>query len=76
MGKDVSSDQMLEFVNKVNDGYMVVRASTDQKDTFWFDMYLCVAGGTTRRNVVMAGRLFHDVLTGVLKEPFAHEIVA
>ena len=54
----------LRFVNRVNDGLMMIRASVTSDGRFFFDYYIPIEGGTTRKAVVLAVRRF-VVLPGV-----------
>jgi hypothetical protein len=50
----------LRYVNHVNDQLSVVRACVTDEGTFFYDFYIPVAGGITRRAFVMAVRFFVD----------------
>ena len=49
-------DAKLEFVNRVNDQVKLIRASVMSDGRFFFDYYIPIDGGITKRAVVIAAR--------------------
>jgi len=58
----------LAYVNKVNDQVKMIRASVSANGKFFYDYYLSVEGGITKRAVVLAVRRFFSCLSSALKE--------
>jgi hypothetical protein len=65
---EVSHVTKLDFVNKVNDEYVVVRASVTKQGYLCFDYDVPVRGGITRRAIVEATRLFLRVPAPAIRE--------
>jgi hypothetical protein len=57
---NVDPTAKLRYVNYVNDQLSVVRACVTDQGTFFFDFYIPVVGGISRRAFVMAVRFFVD----------------
>lgn len=60
--EQASAGAKLRFVNAVNDGLVVVRASVTKRGGFCFDHYLLLDGGVTKRCVVSSFKTFMKVL--------------
>jgi hypothetical protein len=58
----------LAYVNRVNDQVKLIRASVSANGKFFFDYYLSVEGGISKRAVVMAVRRFFSCLGSALRE--------
>ena len=58
----------LAYVNKVNDQVKLIRASVSANGKFFYDYYLSVEGGITKRAVVLAVRRFFSCLSSALRE--------
>lgn len=58
----------LAYVNRVNDQVKMIRASVSANGKFFFDYYLSVEGGISKRAVVMAVRRFFSCLGSALRE--------
>jgi hypothetical protein len=58
----------LAYVNKVNDQVKLIRASVSGNGKFFFDYYLSVEGGVSKRSIVVAVRRFFSCLASALRE--------
>ena len=58
----------LAYINLVNDQVKLIRASVSANGKFFFDYYLSVEGGISKRSVVMAVRRFFSCLGSALRE--------
>jgi hypothetical protein len=58
----------LAYINLVNDQVKLVRASVSSNGKFFFDYYLSVEGGVSKRSIVMAVRRFFSCLASALRE--------
>ena len=58
----------LAYINLVNDQVKLIRASVSANGKFFFDYYLSVEGGISKRAVVMSVRRFFSCLSSALKE--------
>jgi hypothetical protein len=58
----------MAYVNHVNDQIKLIRASVSASGKFFFDYYVAIEGGVTKRSVVMAVRRFFGCLNQALKE--------
>ena len=58
----------LAYINLVNDQVKLIRASVSANGKFFFDYYLSVEGGISKRAVVMAVRRFFSCLGSALRE--------
>ena len=58
----------LAYINRVNDQVKLIRASVSANGKFFFDYYLSVEGGISKRAVVMAVRRFFSCLGSALRE--------
>jgi len=56
----VPASLVLDFANRVNDGVITVRVSVN-KNLIFFDYYIPVEGGITRRAIVLATKHFLHV---------------
>jgi hypothetical protein len=56
----------LRFVNRVNDGLILIRGSVTTDGRFFFDYYIPIEGGATRKAVVLAVRRFLSYLGGAM----------
>ncbi len=59
------ADRLL-YVNRINDELHLVRAYVDRDGDIGFDGYQVIAGGTTRRNIVLATRSFIEHVRAAL----------
>jgi hypothetical protein len=59
--------ERLNFVNKVNDEMMLIRAYLKENGGFGFDYYIPVEGGITKRNIVATTRNFLALLSAVAR---------
>ena len=64
----------LAYVNKVNDEVKMIRASVSNNGKFFYDYYLSVEGGITKRAVVLAVRRFFSCLATALKADDANVV--
>ena len=48
----------LELVNRINENYVLIRAGIDDDGDLWFDYYILVKGGLTKKAIVQATRAF------------------
>ena|SRR5690349_8011355 len=58
-------EQLMEYVNKVNDNIIILRTSLhkiDDDEVLVFDYFLWIYGGVTRANIVSAFREFRMLL--------------
>ena len=58
----------LAYINLVNDQVKLIRASVSANGKFFFDYYLSVEGGISKRSIVMAVRRFFSCLGSALRE--------
>jgi hypothetical protein len=58
----------LAYINKVNDQVKMIRASVSANGKFFYDYYLSVEGGISKRSIVMAVRRFFSCLGSALRE--------
>lgn len=58
----------LAYINRVNDQVKLIRASVSANGKFFFDYYLSVEGGISKRSIVMAVRRFFSCLGSALRE--------
>jgi hypothetical protein len=58
----------LAYVNRVNDQVKLIRASVSANGKFFYDYYLSVEGGVTKRSIVLAVRRFFSCLNSALRE--------
>jgi Putative bacterial sensory transduction regulator len=65
--KAVEADK-LAYINRVNDQVKLIRASVSSNGKFFYDYYLSVEGGISKRAVVMAVRRFFSCLGSALRE--------
>lgn len=63
-----SQHQRLEFVNKVNMEYIIVRATTGDNDTLFFDYDIPVAGGITKKAIVLLVKRFCSIPHAAVQE--------
>jgi hypothetical protein len=66
----------LRFVNRVNDGLMMIRASLTSDGRFYFDYYIPVEGGITKKAVVVAVRRFLSYLAAAMDQDIEDVVVA
>jgi hypothetical protein len=60
--------EKLAYVNHVNDQVKLIRASVSANGKFYFDYYLSVEGGVSKRSIVMAVRRFFSCLRLAFRE--------
>jgi hypothetical protein len=58
----------LAYVNRVNDQVKLIRASVSDNGKFFFDYYLSIEGGVSKRSIVLAVRRFFSCLASALRE--------
>jgi hypothetical protein len=58
----------LAYINRVNDQVKLIRASVSSNGKFFFDYYLSVEGGISKRSIVMSVRRFFSCLGSALRE--------
>jgi len=58
----------LAYINRVNDQVKLIRASVSSNGKFFFDYYLTVEGGISKRTIVMSVRRFFSCLGSALRE--------
>jgi hypothetical protein len=58
----------LAYINRVNDQVKLIRASVSANGKFFFDYYLTVEGGISKRTIVMSVRRFFSCLGSALRE--------
>ena len=63
-----SLSDRITFANSINDDLIVIRAYVREDGNFGFDYYIPVEGGTTKRNIVMATKLFDSLIDAVARE--------
>ena len=63
-----SPQAKLEFVNRVNDQVKVIRASVMKDGRYFFDYYVPVEGGITKKAVVLAVRRFLSCLSSAMAQ--------
>jgi len=65
---DAAPEDKLTYINRVNDQVKLIRGSVSGNGKFFFDYYLSVEGGISKRAVVMAVRRFFSCLGSALRE--------
>lgn len=55
---EVARETKVEFANRVNYEYKLLRAYVDDDNDIGFDYYIPVEGGITKRNIVLSVRRF------------------
>lgn len=66
----------MRFVNRVNDGLMMIRASLTSDGRLYFDYYIPIEGGITRKAVVLAVRRFLSYLAAAMEQDTEDVVVA
>jgi hypothetical protein len=56
-----SMAQRLECVNKINTEYIMVKATAGGNDSLQFRFDICIAGGITKKNLVLATKRFLSI---------------
>jgi hypothetical protein len=64
----VAQADKLAYVNHVNDQVKLIRASVSANGKFYFDYYLSIEGGVSKRSIVMSVRRFFSCLRLAFKE--------
>jgi hypothetical protein len=64
----------LTYINHVNDQVKMIRASVSANGKFFFDYYLSVEGGVSKRAIVMSVRRFFSCLGSALREDTANVV--
>ncbi len=64
----------LAYINRVNDQVKLVRASVSSNGKFFFDYYLSVEGGISKRSIVLSTRRFFSCLASALREDTANVV--
>lgn len=59
----------LQMVNKINDELVMLRAavSGENRDRLWFDQYIWLEGGITKKNFLLSFKQFERLIDGALK---------
>jgi hypothetical protein len=65
---DAAQADKLAYINRVNDQVKLIRASVSANGKFFFDYYLSVEGGVSKRSVVLTVRRFFSCLGSALRE--------
>jgi len=65
---EAADPDKLAYINRVNDQVKLIRASVSANGKFFFDYYLSVEGGISKRSIVMAVRRFFSCLGSALRE--------
>jgi hypothetical protein len=65
---DSSVEKKLEFVNRVNSEYIIVRASINANGTLIFDYDVPVAGGITRKAIALVTQRFMSIPVQAIRE--------
>ena len=65
---DAADPAKIAYINKVNDQVKLIRASVSSNGKFFFDYYISVEGGVSRRSIVMSVRRFFSCLGSALRE--------
>ncbi|MDZ7268380.1 MAG: YbjN domain-containing protein [candidate division KSB1 bacterium] len=63
-----SRQELLEFANRVNDEYVIVRVTISNKGTVSFDYDIPVKGGITKQAVVLATKRFLSIPINAIAE--------
>jgi hypothetical protein len=63
-----SPQAKLEYVNRVNDQVKVIRASVMKDGRYFFDYYVPIEGGITKKAVVLAVRRFLSCLSSAMSQ--------
>lgn len=58
----ISEEQSFALCNRINDNLVIIRAGMHDPTTMLIDWYLPVAGGITKRAVVLAFRRFTELI--------------
>jgi hypothetical protein len=66
----------MRFVNRVNDGLMMIRASLTSDGRLYFDYYIPIEGGITKKAVVLAVRRFLSYLAAAMEQDTDNVVVA
>ena len=64
----------LAYINRVNDQVKLIRASVSANGKFFFDYYLSVEGGISKRSIVLSVRRFFSCLASALREDTANVV--
>jgi len=64
----VSEQQKLEFVNRVNSEYIIVRATAGTKNILFFDYDIPLAGGIPKRTLVLTTKRFLSIPRPAVRE--------
>ena len=67
-------EDKLTYINRVNDQVKLIRASVSSNGKFFFDYYLSVEGGISKRSIVMSVRRFFSCLGSALREDTANVV--
>ena len=65
---EASQQAKLEYVNRVNDQVKLIRASVMKDGRYFFDYYVAVEGGTTKKAVVLAVRRFLSCIEAAMQQ--------
>ncbi len=65
----VSLQKRLEFVNRINSEYIIIRATVGSRnDTLFFDYDISIKGGITKKALVLATRRFLSIPRPAIQE--------
>lgn len=66
---NVSLQKRLEFVNRINSEYIIIRATVGSRnDTLFFDYDISIKGGITKKALVLATRRFLSIPRPAIQE--------
>lgn len=66
---NVSMQKRLEFVNRINSEYIIIRATVGSRnDTLFFDYDISIKGGITKKALVLATRRFLSIPRPAIQE--------
>ncbi len=68
MNDDASQEAKLEFTNKVNDMYILVRAFLTRTGRVQFDYYLPIGEGLHPKTLILTARRFMDVVAEAVRD--------
>lgn len=65
---DAAQPEKLDYINRVNDQVKLIRASVSDNGKFYFEYWISVEGGVSRRSMVLAVRRFLHCLSTAFSE--------
>ena len=66
--ENATEQDKLDYVNRVNDKVKLIRASVMGDGRYFFDYYVPVDGGITRKGIVLAVRRFLSTIEAAMSE--------